>query len=226
MGDACDPDDDNDLVYDVDETGCGSDPLDITPPLSRPERIDGAFFGVDDDGNDGPDEALPPGAEEFDCDGDGFKGAAEAGTPLCENGVNDDGVVFGGADDGVVDDGCPGGPAQVGQYSEAQFNIGLTDQDPCGGNGWPADLVSSGASENRVTLQDLGSFVAPTSRLNTSPGQAGFSPRWDLLPGRGTSLNWILLQDLASLVAGSTSTPPMLGGAKAFNHATGCPWPP
>jgi hypothetical protein len=162
---------------------------------------------------------------DLDDDSDGYGDVAEAGAPLCGNGVNDDGVVFGGSDDGVADDGCPGGPAQVGAYSEAQFNIGSGDQDPCGGNGWPAELVSGGASANMVNLQDLASFVAPVRRLNTSPGQAGFSSRWDLAPGRGGSPYWITLQDLASLVAGPAATPPMLGGARAFNGPT-CPWAP
>ncbi len=213
---------DGDRVLDEVEPPCGSIPWD---PGSIPERTDGAFFGVDDDGDLAIDEVLPAGADAFDCDGDGWRGSPESGRPLCGNGSNDDGVIFGGADDGVVDDGCPGGPAQEGAFSEAQFNIGSGDQDPCGGDGWPADVVSGGASTNTVNLQDLGSFVAPIRRLNTSPGQAGFSSRWDLVPGRGGSLQWITLQDLASLVAGPTATPPMLGGAKAFNGPP-CPWAP
>jgi len=62
------------FTYNV-ETQCGSDSFDVA---SIPERVDGAFFGIDDDGNDGADEPLPPGAEAFDCDGDGFTGEAEA----------------------------------------------------------------------------------------------------------------------------------------------------
>jgi hypothetical protein len=74
-GDACDADDDNDGVGDADETACGAGDLD---PARRPERIDGIFAGVDDDGDAQIDEALPPDAANFDCDGDGYKGAAEA----------------------------------------------------------------------------------------------------------------------------------------------------
>ncbi len=222
LGDACDPDDDNDLVYDVDEGPCGSDPMDITPPLSRPERLDGAFAGVDDDGDTLIDEALPPGAAAFDCDGDGWSGSREAGAPLCGNGLNDDGVVFGGADDGVVDDGCPGGPAQVGLYSEAQFNIGLGDQDPCGNNGWPGELAGG---NNLVNLQDVTSFVVPAPRkFGTSPGAPAFNSRWDLNPGPAGGV-WIALNDITTLTAGSTSRPPMLGGVRAFNGPV-CPWPP
>jgi len=50
---------------------CGSDRLD---PDSVPERID----TVGDDNNDGQtNEALPPSAADYDCDGDGFTGVAE-----------------------------------------------------------------------------------------------------------------------------------------------------
>jgi hypothetical protein len=88
LGDACDPDidgdsiangsdseADGDLVPNVDESGCGSDP---NNSLKRPEWTDGAFAGVDDDLDTQIDEPLPAGAEDFDCDGDGYKGSAEA----------------------------------------------------------------------------------------------------------------------------------------------------
>ena len=65
FGDACDNDDDNDRVSDTAETNCGSDPLDVTPPMSRPERIDGVLVGVDDDGNTQVDEALPAGGTQL-----------------------------------------------------------------------------------------------------------------------------------------------------------------
>ncbi len=177
---------------------------------------------MDDDGDTLVDEALPAGAANFDCDGDGFRGSAESGTPLCGNSLNDDGHVFGGADDGVVDDGCPGGPAQAGAYSEAQFRIGLGDQDACGNNGWPAELAGG---DNKVTLADITSFVVPAPRkFNTSPGDPAFNPRWDLVPGSASGV-WIALSDITSLTTGPTSRPPMLGGVRAFGGPV-CPWPP
>jgi len=66
------PDADGDGVRD--EVQCGSDPSDSN---ERPERIDGGFAGVDDDGDTQVDELLPAGAENYDCDGDGYKGTAE-----------------------------------------------------------------------------------------------------------------------------------------------------
>jgi hypothetical protein len=75
------PDADGDGVASETEAACGSDPL---VSASTPERLDGAHGGADDDGDTEVDEALPPGSEPFDCDGDGFTGAAEAflGTEL------------------------------------------------------------------------------------------------------------------------------------------------
>jgi hypothetical protein len=67
-------DTDTDLVWDGPEVVCASQPLD---PLIRPERVDGAFAGIDDDGDLSIDEPLPPGAGGSDCDGDGFDGSTE-----------------------------------------------------------------------------------------------------------------------------------------------------
>ena len=57
MGDACDPDDDNDGQSDADETACGSDPLDDAS-LSPDNDSDGVPDCVDpDDDNDGQSDA-------------------------------------------------------------------------------------------------------------------------------------------------------------------------
>jgi pimeloyl-ACP methyl ester carboxylesterase len=185
VNDPCNPDEDGDGVHDIDEPRCGADPLETS---AVPERVDGAFAGVDDDGDTEIDEALPPGSEAFDCDGDGFIGSAEE-------------HVFGGLTD--------------------------RDQDPCGMDAWAADFVTGGVpdSTNRITINDLASFVAPVMRAFTSPGDAGFDVRWDIIPGPGAVSQHININDLAALVAGSTSTPPMLGGASVFNGPE-CPWPP
>ncbi len=71
-----DADDDGDLVSDIAESSpCDGDPLNKT---IRPERIDGIFDNVDDDGDTEVDEALPPGSDTYDCDGDGYTGNAES----------------------------------------------------------------------------------------------------------------------------------------------------
>jgi hypothetical protein len=156
-----------------------------------------------------------------DGDNDGYTDRAEAGTPLCGDGRNED-----DADDPVVDDGCPGGHPQAGAFSEAQFNIGTSKTGGCeagasaGASGsWPADLASGGVpdSTDRVTLGDLTALLAPVRRLDSDPGDPEFSPRMDLVPGRGVLARWINLADLTALLAGASAYPPMFGGARAFN---------
>jgi hypothetical protein len=159
--------------------------------------------------------ASPAGA---DSDGDGFSDEVESGAPLC-NGANNDPF-----DDEVAGDGCPGGPARVGSFSEGQFRIGTGSLDPCGNNGWPLDLNPTGLSTNRIDIVDLGSFVAGVRKLNTNPGEAGFDSRWDLVPGT-TSSKFINTVDMAAMVANVTARPPMLGGVKALGGPP-CPYPP
>jgi hypothetical protein len=171
------------------------------------------------------DGTLDP--SDPDDDNDGYTDEAEAGMPLCGDGRNEDDF-----DDAAADDGCPGGPPQEGAFSEAEFNIGTDPLDPCGdpviyppnsfpsSSAWPADLRSDGFSANKVDIQDLGTFVTPIRRLNTSPDDPGFHKRWDLVPGRGPFPKWINMQDLASPIV---LYPPMFGGARAFNGLTCTP---
>ncbi len=179
-----------------------------------------------------------------DTDGDGYTNVTESGSPLCSGEVNDDnpddalvndgcpavGAPETGAQcanttdddgDGFVNDGCP----QVGAFSEAQFNIGTNPLSPCSvgstpnpSPSWPSDFVSGGIpdSTDRVTITDLTSFLAPVRHLDSSPGNPNFNSRWDLIPGRGLFSQWININDLTALLAGSPGIPPMLGGAKAY----------
>jgi uncharacterized protein YkwD len=78
---------------------------------------------------------------------------------------------------------------------------------------WPADL-SSGPSANKVDLNDVMSFVAPVRHINTSPGDASFDSRWDIVPGAGILDTTINIQDVTAL---ASLAPPMFGGARAFN---------
>jgi hypothetical protein len=177
QGDACDADDDNDKVTDLDETNCGGSPLDV---LRRPERTDDVFAGISDDGDAQIDEALPAGSENYDCDGDGFKGTAES-------------------------------------------HVTTSNQDACGNNGWPLDLVPGGFQPNFLNLQDIGSYIAPARRIGTSPGDPNYHSRWDIVPGAvvGSHIN---VQDVGAFVTGATGYPPMYAGARAFGNA--CPWGP
>lgn len=227
--DVSDDDADNDGVLNLVESVCGSDPLN---PFEVPERVDGVFHNVDDDGDGQIDEALPSLSFSYDCDGDGFAGVIESGKPLCGNGLNDDGF-----EDSVADDGCPGGPPQVGSFSEGQFNIGTLDQDPCGTGqeqggapgGWPIDLSAVGPPDtyNKVNIVDLNELNNRNGSgpVVTPPGKLPYEDRYDIAPGPlfdGSSA-WIDVEDFQAL---AFTVPPMLGGAvRAFNGPP-CPWPP
>lgn len=175
-------DTDRDGVSDAAESNCGGDPNDSRV---RPERVDDVFAGVDDDGDGQTDEALPGGAQGFDCDGDGYIGSAEA-------------HIFGAT----------------------------RDQDACGTDAWPSDLISGSIpdSTNRVTIGDLSSFVAPTRYLGTTIGANPGDVRWDITPGMPLGGADINVLDLSALVSGDTGSPVMLAGQRAFSGRY-CPWP-
>jgi hypothetical protein len=160
--------------------------------------------GGDPDGDGLPNEA------DADQDGDGFSDEHEAGRSLCANGVNEDSF-----NDNVADDGCPGSAPEAGAFTEGLYHIGTGSLNPCGPQGWPADLAGGGVpdSTNRVTLTDLTSFLAPLRRFGASPGQAAFSSRWDLVPGPGAFGAWINISDLTRVIS---IAPPMFGGVRAF----------
>jgi CSLREA domain-containing protein len=235
-----DADADNDGTIDVTESACGAN---IHNASSIPERIDGAFAGFDNDDDNLVDEPLPATAINTDCDGDGFIGLNENGAPFCANAINDDSSPGDGdasvndgcpavgppeldcddADsdaDGFVNDGCP----QINAISEGSLQIGTSDQDPCGQNGWPADLLSGGTSTNKLNVQDIIAFINPKRILDTSPGHPNFNSRFDLSPGKGAFAQWINIQDITALLNGTTAFPPMFANARAFDKT--CPWTP
>ncbi len=225
----------------------GSGAVSFIPTISG-EIPSGSFVtatATDPLGNTSEFSNCVPAADDADDDNDGYTDVNEAGAPLCAGAANDDSF-----DDIYVNDGCPQvgplpelpGPdcqdtidedadgalndgCQVeGGYSEAQFKIGTMQWDPCGQNAWPADLVSTGISTNKVDIVDLGSFVAPFRRIGTAPNQLGFNSRWDVVPGQPLAGAWINLVDLGAFVSGAPGFPPMLGGARAFNAT--CPFGP
>jgi hypothetical protein len=184
MGDACDPDidedgllngsdteADGDKVTNVDETNCGADPNDGS---RRPERVDGTFAGVDDDGNDGADEALPPGALNFDCDGDGFKGSAETAIYSGVGGGNGDRDACGL--NGWPWDLVPGGfqpnalnVQDVGSFVAPVRRLGTSTGDTNFSPRW--DLVPGSVVGAHINVQDIGTSV--TSSTGYPPMFAG-----------------------------------------------------
>jgi hypothetical protein len=188
-------DDDGDCVRNPVETACGSDPASVS---SFPERVDGPFAAVDNDGDTLVDEALPGGAANFDCDGDGYKGSAENHVYSYLPQTNGD------------------------QKTCQEYDTSFPTQ-PRPSKRWPSDLRGDGISVNRVNVVDLASFTNPVRHLNQSPGDPNFHVRWDLVPGTAVGKH-INVADMAALTTGASGFPPMLG-VKAFSGPV-CPWPP
>ncbi len=146
--DASDNDDDNDGVQDTAESSCGSNSL-----VSNlfPERTDGSFASSDEDSDTLSDEGLPVGSAGFDCDGDGYTTSAEAGTPLCTNAVNDDGV-----DDSKTNDGCPA--LETSEFSD-QCSTSDDDSDGKTNDGCPqvgsfSEAIVPGACDDAIDAAD------------------------------------------------------------------------
>jgi hypothetical protein len=204
VGFVCAPtaqDTDCDLVFNTDEPPCDGAPNDGN---IRPERLDGAFAGVSDDGDEEIDEGLPEGFENQDCDGDGYTGTQENHVFAYVGQTNGD-------------------QKTCGEYDTAFPN---PSQTATPSKRWPSDLVTGGIpdSTNKITIADVTSFVGPVlytgKNVNSSPG----AQRWDLKPGKGIFATDINVEDITTLTSGRTGSPPMLDGARAFNGPT-CPWP-
>ncbi len=195
-------DTDGDGIPDDVEVACGSSP---TVGTSIPERVDGIFAGVSDDGDVAIDEALPAGAIGFDCDRDGYTGTKENHVYSYVPQTNGDQKV------------CQ------------EYDLTHPNASHKPSLRWPSDLsghIPLSFSNNKINVSDLASFVAPIHYLGTNVGTNPGDVRWDLRPGTGgplpVSINVI---DLADLIAGTTGSPPMLGGVRAF-LGPDCPFAP
>jgi hypothetical protein len=115
-------------------------------------------------------------------------------------------------------------------FSDAtEAQIGTAALDGCGpgigpdpSTAWPLDFVSGGIpdSTDRINITDLVSMLAPIRYLGASPPGPPYDPRRDLVPG-GIG-PWINIQDITAFIAGPSGSPPMFGGARAFNGPA-CP---
>lgn len=175
--------------------------------ISRPERVDGGFAGLDDDGDGDVDEPLPAGAEAFDCDGDGYTGAAEA----------------------HVYSYVPQADGDQKTCMEYDLSHPNPNADTKPSLRWPSDFSKTTGildSLNRINVLDITSFLAPVKYMGTDVGTNAGDVRWDLVPGKGIFPTDININDLTSLIAGASGSPPMLGGARAFGSPGPlCPWP-
>jgi predicted phosphodiesterase len=115
-----------------------------------------------------------------------------------------------------------------GYSNHSETMIGTDASDACGIDGWSSNLTDEGSSLNKLDLWDIVSFLAPVRRLDTSPpDDAGYSARWDLVPGPSQFSSHINVQDLITLLGGppgGPAYPPMFGGERAFGRT--CPLPP
>ncbi len=187
-GDACDSDDDNDTVPDT---------SDNCPVMVNLDQLN--------TDRDTMGDACDPD-DDNDNVADNFDNCALKANPTQ---ANWDADAFG--------DACEDGDGD-GYLDDAEWHVGTHPATKCGIDGWPADLYPSGLSFNKITVQDLTSFLAPNRRLDTSPPNANYNVRWDLVPGRGLFANDINVTDLTSIL---TVRPPMLNGQPVMNQS--CP---
>lgn len=114
-----------------------------------------------------------------------------------------------------------------GFSNDSERHVGTDPVKACGGSGdtskpgspsttWPADLVTT-TGEGEIRLNDLGSFVSPIRRINTSPGHPDFDQRWDIVPGNGGLSETINIMDMGALIALKA---PVLNNVSAFNGPT------
>jgi hypothetical protein len=119
-----------------------------------------------------------------------------------------------------------------GFTDSAEGSIGTNAWDPCGNDGWPADLVGN----NILNIADFNSFTVPAG---ANDGHGTFNYFGHPVPdaGRANEERWNLhvdgtinIADLNALSPGvnsPTSRPPMFGGQPAFFTNGGqCPYPP
>jgi hypothetical protein len=110
-----------------------------------------------------------------------------------------------------------------GSADDVEAYAGTNASDNCGAPpnigppspAWTADLHTGSGTTNRLTIQDLATYIAPVRRMNTTPGSAAYKVRWDM--NADAVLN---IQDLAAI---SILRPAMFDGARAFNGPTCTP---
>jgi parallel beta-helix repeat protein len=166
----------------------------------------------------GTGTVLTPPAPNPDYDGDTRPNGVDNCPTVANNRQKD-------SDGNGAGDHCDPGDFDRDGYSdenEARF-IGTNADYACSVH-WPSNLFNAPPSTNRLDVQDVTSFLSPVRRLNTNPGESGFSGRWDLQPGPGAFPDYINILDVTGLFGGLTGFPPMFGGAPAFNKT--CPFPP
>ena len=239
-GDVCDLDDDNDSIADSDEGQCGGAVDDDgnglvndgCPQVGPASEAGALCQNVSDDDSDGWINDGCPGSSETSACGANSLNAASV-PERTDTAGDDDG-------DGLTNEALPSGTevydCDGDGFTGTAEAVLLTDpQDPCGNNGWPAELTGS---DNSLNIGDFNSFLFPLrgdgsfnkfGHTIPDPGDAAIS-RWNL-DSNDASISIGDLNALNPAVEAPTSRPPMFGGQPAFfaNAGSGpgvCPWPP
>ena len=163
-------DTDGDSLADNVEFFCGSA---ASNAALRPERLDDVFSGLDDDGDTVVDEALPAGSAVYDCDGDGYAGAAEQ-------------AIFAGGG-GRDQDACAnnGWPSELASGTGSENRVTLADIGSffapvayfstnvgmnAGDERW--DLVPGSVAGPDIGLQDVAALLAGATAVPPMLGGA------------------------------------------------------
>lgn len=175
------------------------------------------------------------GTNQADTDGDGIGNACDSQQTIADGHIHEVcattqvQVASGGP---VTTPACPNFTVDEdydGFSDVAEQHVGTGVYDPCGNNGWPADLDP----DNVLNIGDFNSFIFPARSVNDGHGTFNkfghpvpdSDPnivRWDL-----DGDNFITIGDLNALnpsVSAPTARPPMLGGVPAFSLT--CPYSP
>jgi Tol biopolymer transport system component len=160
-GDACDTDDDNDGLSDsVDGPACGSNGLNAA---SLPERVDGPYAGVDDDGDGLIDELTPHGFP--DCDRDGYSSATENHVFSYLGQLNGD------------------------QKTCQEYDMSFPNSSQKPSKRWPSDLNGTPFSFNKINISDLAAFSNPIRYVGNPVGTNPGDVRFDLANGSGINVS-------------------------------------
>jgi hypothetical protein len=184
IGDACDPDsdgdgipnstdndDDNDGVFDVAEGQCRDDVdsdgntlvNDGCPAVGAPETGGQCTSATDSDGDGFINDGCPGATEVVGCGGDPLSpnrrperiDGAFASTDDDADGSMNEALPAGSGGLDCDGDGWTGNQENL-IYGDAPSTV--SDQDPCGNNGWPMELSGN---NNAVNIADLNSYLSP-----------------------------------------------------------------